>query len=72
MFLNRVTNEIEILSEPNREAREDKIPVLKKAILEGTYQVQAADSARKILQTLVFDLLLLTSRKSEYQIEAAN
>ena len=71
MFLNRVTNEIEILSGPNREAREAKIPVLKKAIMEGTYQVKASDIAGKILQTLVFDLLM-TSRKPEYRGEVTN
>jgi anti-sigma28 factor (negative regulator of flagellin synthesis) len=47
------------------EGRKDKLAMLKKAITEGTYKVQAEDMAEKMLKELLLELAL-THR--EYRI----
>ena len=44
--------------EATPKAKKDKIAELKKAIMEGTYQVKAEYIARKILRELFFELAL--------------
>jgi hypothetical protein len=56
---------LEVL-EAASEIRKDKIAVLKKAIMEGTYQVKADDIARKILKKVFFEFLL-TPNKPQYR-----
>ena len=61
---------LEVL-EATPEVRKDKIALLKKPILGGTYQVTSDDIARKILREWILELVL-TPNGHEYPASRNN